>query len=97
MSVIKAAKLTGSAKKGGKGPGKAAPATPGKPTQQSLASLRAEYTWSSEDAVAIARWKAGQTGQPLVDANMRELLLTGNALNAFPVCLRMSAIPVFPG
>jgi len=32
--------------------------------------------WSS-DAEKIRRWQAGLTGQPLVDANMRELLLTG--------------------
>jgi deoxyribodipyrimidine photo-lyase len=33
--------------------------------------------WSS-DPEKFHRWKMGLTGQPLVDANMRELLLTGN-------------------
>jgi len=33
--------------------------------------------WSS-DSEKILRWKLGLTGQPLVDANMRELLLTGD-------------------
>ena len=32
--------------------------------------------WST-DADKIARWKTGTTGQPLVDANMRELMHTG--------------------
>lgn len=32
--------------------------------------------WST-DADKIARWKTGTTGQPLVDANMRELMVTG--------------------
>jgi deoxyribodipyrimidine photo-lyase len=31
----------------------------------------------SQDAALIQRWKDGLTGQPLVDANMRELLHTG--------------------
>jgi len=30
-----------------------------------------------EAAAALARWKAGATGTPLVDANMRELAATG--------------------
>ena len=30
-----------------------------------------------QDAVAFERWRTGQTGFPLVDANMRELLATG--------------------
>jgi deoxyribodipyrimidine photolyase len=86
MSVIKAAKQAAGAKKGGgKSTGKPAPTAtaPGKPTPQSLASLRAEYKWSSEDTSAIAAWKGGQTGQPLVDANMRELLLTGKNVGCF--------------
>jgi deoxyribodipyrimidine photo-lyase len=33
-------------------------------------------TWSRDEEV-IQRWKTGMTGQPLVDANMRELLATG--------------------
>lgn len=35
-------------------------------SKSGLRALKAQY-----------RWKAGQTGQPLVDANMRELRLTG--------------------
>jgi len=31
----------------------------------------------SKDEEKIERWKTGKTGQPLVDANMRELLYTG--------------------
>jgi deoxyribodipyrimidine photo-lyase len=31
----------------------------------------------SKDEEKIERWKTGNTGQPLVDANMRELLYTG--------------------
>jgi deoxyribodipyrimidine photo-lyase len=30
-----------------------------------------------QDATLLNRWKEGQTGMPLVDANMRELLHTG--------------------
>ena len=38
----------------------------------------------SVDEDKITKWKLGQTGQPLVDANMREMLLTGKAsANAF--------------
>ena len=37
--------------------------------------------WSS-DSEKIRRWKLGLTGQPLVDANMRELLLTGDHIVA---------------
>ena len=29
------------------------------------------------DAEKFERWRQGQTGQPFIDANMRELLLTG--------------------
>ena len=36
-----------------------------------------QRSWSS-DSEKIRRWKMGLTGQPLVDANMRELLLTGD-------------------
>ena len=32
--------------------------------------------WSNDEE-KIERWKTGKTGQPLVDANMRELLYTG--------------------
>ena len=35
-------------------------------------------TWSSNDD-HLRRWKEGQTGLPLVDANMRELAQTGGA------------------
>ena len=35
-----------------------------------------ERTWRA-DPEALRRWKAGETGMPLVDANMRELLATG--------------------
>lgn len=87
MTVIQAAKqakqATESIKKGSKYVDKIAPAGTvlpigkPKPSAQCLAKLRAEYGWSSTDVAAIARWKLGQTGQPLVDANMRELLLTG--------------------
>ena len=41
----------------------------------------ASWKWTSPEgaaaAEALTRWKQGFTGQPLVDANMRELLLTG--------------------
>jgi deoxyribodipyrimidine photo-lyase len=30
-----------------------------------------------DDPVALERWKLGLTGVPIVDANMRELRLTG--------------------
>ena len=40
-----------------------------------LASPQAREWTLDEDR--IKRWKTGSTGQPLVDANMRELLYTG--------------------
>ena len=44
-----------------------------------------QRSWSS-DSEKIRRWKLGLTGQPLVDANMRELLLTGDcAIHTMPV------------
>jgi deoxyribodipyrimidine photo-lyase len=44
-----------------------------------------QRSWSS-DSEKIRRWKLGLTGQPLVDANMRELLLTGDcAIHNMPV------------
>ncbi len=52
-------------------------------TQKHGSKLFAEYgitgkklRWN-EDPEAFARWKDGQTGLPLVDANMRELKQTG--------------------
>ena len=40
-----------------------------------------QRSWSN-DSEKIRRWKLGLTGQPLVDANMRELLLTGDHIVA---------------
>lgn len=37
---------------------------------------RIAKSWNRDDTI-IKRWKTGMTGQPLVDANMRELLATG--------------------
>ena len=38
--------------------------------------MRKKMNWKS-DAVAFKKWCEGKTGVPFVDANMRELLLTG--------------------
>ncbi len=58
-------------------------------TQKHGNKLFAEYgitgkklRWN-EDPGAFQRWKDGQTGLPLVDANMRELKQTGVPLLAF--------------
>lgn len=58
-------------------------------TQKHGNKLFAEYgitgkklRWN-EDPAAFQRWKDGQTGLPLVDANMRELKQTGVPLLAF--------------
>ena len=58
-------------------------------TQKHGSKLFAEYgitgkklRWN-EDPAAFQRWKDGQTGLPLVDANMRELKQTGVPLLAF--------------
>lgn len=40
----------------------------------------AAFPWA-EDSQALARWKAGQTGYPLVDAGMRQLWETGTMHN----------------
>ena len=56
-------------------------------TQKHGNKLFAEYgitgkkvRWN-DDPTAFQRWKDGQTGLPLVDANMRELKLTGTLLS----------------
>ena len=41
-----------------------------------LGPARVAQPWVS-DPTLLQRWKDGRTGSPLVDANMRELLLTG--------------------
>ena len=58
-------------------------------TQKHGNKLFAEYgitgkklKWN-EDPEAFQRWKDGQTGLPLVDANMRELKQTGAPLLVF--------------
>jgi hypothetical protein len=35
------------------------------------------HAWHAGGDLAFKRWKDGMTGQPLVDANMRELKATG--------------------
>ncbi|MDE2578814.1 MAG: deoxyribodipyrimidine photo-lyase [Hyphomicrobiales bacterium] len=36
-----------------------------------------EFPWAARDEAALAAWRAGMTGYPLVDAGMRELWKTG--------------------
>lgn len=48
------------------------PETPGRPLREEFASFPWRY-----DGKALAAWKSGETGYPIVDAGMRELLGTG--------------------
>ena len=48
-------------------------------------AMNVHKSWNI-DLNAIKRWKEGQTGVPLVDANMRELLHTGTFIFYFLNC-----------
>lgn len=54
---------------------------PGEWAKEDIPGLALLYrrptTWGNSRDQLLARWKAGQTGVPLIDANMRELAATG--------------------
>jgi deoxyribodipyrimidine photo-lyase len=46
-------------------------------SEHSLNPRFADFGWAKTDPAALARWRRGQTGIPIIDAGMRELWQTG--------------------